>query len=93
MAYNKEELLKLPVSEKQELAEALWNSIDDELLPVTEDEILFAEERYQQHLKNYAIGYIPKYPVALLHSSILCLYSYSRPVPIVEIVLHLILFS
>ena len=57
MAYNKEELLKLPVSEKQELAEALWNSIDDELLPVTEDEILFAEERYQQHLKNREEGF------------------------------------
>jgi putative addiction module component (TIGR02574 family) len=57
MAYNKEELLKLPVSEKQELAEALWNSIDDELLPVTEDEILFAEERYKQHLKNPDDGF------------------------------------
>jgi putative addiction module component (TIGR02574 family) len=57
MAYNKEELLKLPVSEKQELAEALWNSIDDELLPVTEEEIAFAEARYQQHLKNPEEGF------------------------------------
>jgi putative addiction module component (TIGR02574 family) len=57
MAYNKEELLKLPVSEKQELAEALWNSIDDELLPVTEEEIAFVETRYQQHLKNPEEGF------------------------------------
>ena len=57
MAYNKEDLLKLPVQEKQELAEALWNSIDDNLLPVTEEEIAFAEERYQLHLKNPEDGF------------------------------------
>ena len=32
MAYNKEELFNLPVEEKLELVEALWESIDDELL-------------------------------------------------------------
>lgn len=57
MAYNKEDLLKLPVQEKQELAEALWNSIDDNLLPVTEEEIVFAAERYQLHLKNPEDGF------------------------------------
>lgn len=52
MPYNKEELLKLPVQEKQELVEALWNSIDDELLPVTTEEIAFADERMKMHLDN-----------------------------------------
>ena len=32
MSYNKDELLKLPPKEKLELVEALWDSIDDELL-------------------------------------------------------------
>lgn len=56
MAYNKEELLNLPVNKKQELAEALWNSIDDELLPVTEDEITFAMDRLKMHEANKAEG-------------------------------------
>lgn len=32
MSYNKEELFNLPVEEKLELVEALWESIDEELL-------------------------------------------------------------
>lgn len=56
MSYNKEELLNLPVKEKQELAEALWNSIDEELLPVTEEEISFARERLKMHEANPAEG-------------------------------------
>ena len=32
MPYNKEELFNLPVEEKLELVEALWESIDEELL-------------------------------------------------------------
>ena len=32
MPYNKEELFNLPVEEKQELVEALWESIDEEFL-------------------------------------------------------------
>jgi putative addiction module component (TIGR02574 family) len=52
MAYNKKELLNLPAEEKLELAEALWNSIDDNAMPVTKEEIAFAEERYKMHLEN-----------------------------------------
>ena len=52
MSYNKKELLNLPAEEKQELAEALWNSIEDNSLPVSKEEIAFAEERYKLHLKN-----------------------------------------
>ncbi|HOZ79199.1 MAG TPA: addiction module protein [Ferruginibacter sp.] len=50
MSYNKKELLNLPAEEKQELAEALWNSIENNNLPATEDEIAFANERYNIHL-------------------------------------------
>lgn len=32
MAYNREELFNLPVEEKLELVEALWDRIDEELL-------------------------------------------------------------
>ena len=50
MAYNKKELMNLPEDEKKELAEALWNSIDNDKLPSTEDEITFVNERYTLHL-------------------------------------------
>ncbi len=56
MAYTKEELLNLPVNERQELAEALWNSIEDNSLPITEDEITFAEDRYKLHLDKPSEG-------------------------------------
>ena len=46
MSYNRDELLKLPPKEKLELVEALWESIDEDLLPVTEEEIKFARERF-----------------------------------------------
>ncbi len=52
MPYNKEELLNLPVEEKLELVEALWNTIDDELSPVTSEEIQFAKERLNLHNQN-----------------------------------------
>lgn len=52
MSYNKKELLNLPAEEKQELAEALWNSIEDNSLPVSKEEIAFAEERYKLHKEN-----------------------------------------
>ena len=56
MSYSKKELLKLPAEEKQELAEALWNSIEDNTLPVSNEEIVFAEERYKMHLENPGEG-------------------------------------
>ncbi len=54
MACNKEELMNLPVEEKLELVEALWDRIDDDLLPVTQEEIAIAEERLQLHNQNPA---------------------------------------
>ena len=52
MPYNKSELLNLSVEEKIKLAEELWQSIDTEQLPVTDDEIAVARERYEEYLKN-----------------------------------------
>lgn len=50
MPYNKEELLKLNVQEKMMLVEELWDSIDEELLPVSEELQQIAKERYEEHL-------------------------------------------
>ena len=52
MPYNKKELLALPPEEKIELAEELWSSVEEELLPVTDEEIAFAEERLKTHQAN-----------------------------------------
>ncbi|MCY7291088.1 MAG: addiction module protein [Ferruginibacter sp.] len=52
MSYNKEELLKLPVIERYDIALALWESIEDEDLPITEEEKAFSEMRLQEHLNN-----------------------------------------
>ena len=52
MSYNKKELLSLPVDEKVALAEELWSSVEEELMPVTEEEIAFAEERLRMHEAN-----------------------------------------
>ncbi len=52
MSYNKEELLKLPVAERYDIAVALWDSIEEEELPVTDEEKAFAEMRLQEHLNN-----------------------------------------
>ncbi len=52
MSYNTEELLKLPVIERYDIAIALWESIENEDLPVTEEEEVLAEIRLQEHLNN-----------------------------------------
>jgi putative addiction module component (TIGR02574 family) len=52
MSYNTEELLKLPVVERYDIALALWESIENEELPVTAEERAFAEMRLQEHLNN-----------------------------------------
>ncbi len=51
MAYNKEELLSLPVEEKLELVEALWNGIDDDLL-VKKMSSPQMEEELDRRLRN-----------------------------------------
>ena len=52
MSYNKKELLSLPAEEKITLAEELWSSVEEELMPVTDEEIAFAEERLKMHEAN-----------------------------------------
>ncbi|MEP6465572.1 MAG: addiction module protein [Parafilimonas sp.] len=52
MSFNKTEIFSLPPEEKIALAEELWSSVEEEILPVTEDEILFAKERLQMHETN-----------------------------------------
>ena len=44
MSFNKDEILSLTPQEKIALAEELWSSVEEELLPVSNDEIRFAEE-------------------------------------------------
>lgn len=56
MPYNREELLNLPVEEKLELVEALWDKIDEDLMPVTKEEIEFAKERLRLHNQNPSEG-------------------------------------
>lgn len=52
MSYDKEELLKLSAIEKQGLAEALWNSIDDSSIPSSEEELSFVKQRLEEHNQN-----------------------------------------
>ena len=56
MSYNREELFNLPVEEKLELVEALWDMIDEDLIPVTGEEITFARERLELHNQNPSEG-------------------------------------
>ncbi len=52
MAYNKEELLALSPQEKVALAEELWSSVEEELMPITDEDVAFAEERLKMHQAN-----------------------------------------
>jgi len=52
MSYNKKELLSLPADEKVALAEELWSSVEEELMPITNEELAFAEERLRLHGAN-----------------------------------------
>ncbi len=56
MPYNKEELLALSPEEKIALAEELWGSLENELLPITDEDISFAEERLKMHEANPTEG-------------------------------------
>ena len=56
MPYNKKELLSLSASEKVALAEELWSSVEEALLPVTNEELSFVEERLKLHEANPSEG-------------------------------------
>lgn len=52
MSFNKEEIFSLTPEEKIALAEELWSSVEEEMMPPTEDEIAFAKQRLQMHEAN-----------------------------------------
>lgn len=56
MPFNKDEILSLPAEEKIALAEELWSSVEEELLPDSDEEILFAEQRLKMHNENPGEG-------------------------------------
>lgn len=56
MSFNKDEILSLSAEEKIALAEELWSSVEEELLPGSNDEIFFAEQRLKMHKKNPSEG-------------------------------------
>ncbi len=47
-----EEILKGSVEEKIEAVETIWNSINENSVPVTDDEIQIAKERYEEYIKH-----------------------------------------
>lgn len=52
MPYNKEQLLSLPPGERVALAEELWSSVEEDVIKISDDEIVFAEERLKLHLQT-----------------------------------------
>jgi hypothetical protein len=52
MVYNKQELLTLPAEERLALAEGLWSSVEENIMPITDYDILFAEERLKMHFTD-----------------------------------------
>ena len=47
--FHKERLFKLSQKEQVQFAEELWGNVEDELLPITDEEVAFAEERLKMH--------------------------------------------
>jgi len=52
MQFNKEQIQAMTAKERIELAEELWSSVEQELMPVTKDDVKFAEERLKIHQAN-----------------------------------------
>ncbi|HRO42184.1 MAG TPA: addiction module protein [Flavipsychrobacter sp.] len=46
------EILKENTEKKIEAVQAIWNSIDEDTMPATEEEVRIARERYEEYLKN-----------------------------------------
>jgi putative addiction module component (TIGR02574 family) len=51
MAAYIDDILKLPVDERLEILEKIWESLGDEI-PYAENEILLARERYEEYKKK-----------------------------------------
>lgn len=52
MGYDKKELMALSDQEKLDLAGELWDSVEENAIPVSEEQIAFAEERLKMHKAN-----------------------------------------
>ena len=52
MKQSIQEILNASVEEKIQAVEAIWNSIEDNDLPVTNEDIEVAKDRYQNYLQN-----------------------------------------
>lgn len=52
MTDSLQNILKLSVEERVNAIEAIWNSIEEDSLPVTDDELTIAKERYEEYIKN-----------------------------------------
>lgn len=46
-----DEILRLPVEERLEIVDRIWDSLEENI-PVTEYEITVAKERYEEYQKN-----------------------------------------
>ena len=53
---NKAKIFKLPQKEQVQLAEELWSKVEAELMPITDEDVVFAEERLQMHQANLSEG-------------------------------------
>lgn len=51
MTTNIDDILQLPIDERLEIIEKIWQSLDDNL-PYDEDEINIARERYEDYKNN-----------------------------------------
>lgn len=49
---RKAKLLKLSQKEQVQLAEELWSNVENELMPITDEDVAFAEERLKMHESN-----------------------------------------
>ena len=70
MPYNREALFNLPAEEKYELVLDLWENIENESLPVTEEEIEFAKERLKLHKEKPLEGLGCKTNIQLINKSV-----------------------
>lgn len=51
-AQSLKNILDSSVQEKLEAVEAIWDSIDDHQLPIADEELVIAKERYQEYISN-----------------------------------------
>ena len=51
MANNINDILKLPVDERLNIMEKIWESLDENI-PASEYEVMVAHERFKEYLKN-----------------------------------------